>query len=259
VLVVSRGDEELVHIGPRQALHFPQDDEGRYAGYHPSDSDAAIAMLEELRQRTGADYLLLPATAFWWLEYYDGFKSHIERHYQVVEAGEHCWIVQLAERADAGGRPAFTGAAPPTPDVLSPMQLVIQALLPPHAELAVLQPAGTGASGPDGVQTWLMPQYPDAKSLSKSLSALEQSGIQFVVIPKSAFDWLDDNPQVTEWLRDRHRFVTRQEHLCEIYELHPQAAYNQLHGSEEGNATKRSFGEKLRGILFSSRRNGQQP
>ena len=35
VLVVSRGDEELLRIGPRRALHFPQDEFGRYAGYHP--------------------------------------------------------------------------------------------------------------------------------------------------------------------------------------------------------------------------------
>jgi len=48
VLVVSRGDEELLRIGPRRALHFPQDEFGRYAGYHPEDSDAAIAALEAI-------------------------------------------------------------------------------------------------------------------------------------------------------------------------------------------------------------------
>ena len=47
VLVVSRGDEELLRIGPRRALHFPQDEFGRYAGFHPQDSDAAIGVLEE--------------------------------------------------------------------------------------------------------------------------------------------------------------------------------------------------------------------
>ena len=41
VLVVSRGDVELLRIGPRRALHFPQDEFGGYAGYHPQDSAAA--------------------------------------------------------------------------------------------------------------------------------------------------------------------------------------------------------------------------
>jgi len=47
VMVVSRGDDELTRLGPRTALHFPQDEDGRYAGYHPSDSDAAIAAYEK--------------------------------------------------------------------------------------------------------------------------------------------------------------------------------------------------------------------
>ena len=95
VLVVSRGDEELLRIGPRRALHFPQDEFGRYAGYHPPDSDAAIEVLESMRAR-GGEYLLLPSTAFWWLEYYEGLRDHLERNYPPIVSADDCIVFELA-------------------------------------------------------------------------------------------------------------------------------------------------------------------
>ena len=104
VLVVSRGDEELLRIGPRRALHFPQDEFGRYAGYHPQDSDAAIAVLESMRAR-GGEYLLLPSTAFWWLDYYEGFRDHLERNYPPIVSADDCMVFELARhrRSDRRG------------------------------------------------------------------------------------------------------------------------------------------------------------
>src|SRR5262249_54757021 len=46
VIVISKGDEELVQFDNRDAWHFPQDAEGDYAGYNPGDSAEAIAHLE---------------------------------------------------------------------------------------------------------------------------------------------------------------------------------------------------------------------
>src|SRR5439155_4204046 len=65
VLVVSKGDDALLDLGVRTAWHFPQDDRGAYAGFHPADSTAAIAHLEALRAR-GGQYLLIPSTSLWW-------------------------------------------------------------------------------------------------------------------------------------------------------------------------------------------------
>src|SRR5262245_48131069 len=67
VLVISRGDEELLNLDGRTAWHFPRHQDGQYAGYHPKDSAAALAHLDEWRTR-GAGYLVIPATAFWWLD-----------------------------------------------------------------------------------------------------------------------------------------------------------------------------------------------
>jgi hypothetical protein len=55
----------------------------RFSGYYPLDSDEAVARLEALREK-GAEFLLVPCTAFWWLEHYPEFKSHLENRYRVI-------------------------------------------------------------------------------------------------------------------------------------------------------------------------------
>lgn len=78
VLVVSRGDEELVSFERRTGWHFPQEANGVYAGHHPENSEEAVAHLEAVREH-GAEFLLIPGTAAWWLEHYEGFREHLER------------------------------------------------------------------------------------------------------------------------------------------------------------------------------------
>lgn len=97
VLVVSRGDRELVALGDRAAGHFPQDSRGGYLGHHPQDSDDAIAQLEHLRA-AGADYLVLPETAYWWLDHYRGFGDHLRARYEAA-GRDACTIFELAGRA----------------------------------------------------------------------------------------------------------------------------------------------------------------
>jgi hypothetical protein len=92
VLVASKGDDELLRLEGRRAWHFPQTDEGEYAGYEPADSREAIAQLEALRAR-GADFLLLPYTAFWWLEEYRGFRRHLEKQYRLVVREENVCLI----------------------------------------------------------------------------------------------------------------------------------------------------------------------
>jgi hypothetical protein len=84
VLVVSKGDDELLRFERQRGWHFPQNAEGVYAGYYPVDSSEAIAQLEQLRAK-GAEYLLFPASASWWLQHYTAFKTHLERRYRALE------------------------------------------------------------------------------------------------------------------------------------------------------------------------------
>lgn len=96
VLVVSRGDGALLDLGDRRGWHFPQGEGGVYAGHHPGDSAEAIAHLEELRAR-GGEYLVFPEPSFWWLDFYGGFRSHLDRNYRQVWQDSTCVVYRLAE------------------------------------------------------------------------------------------------------------------------------------------------------------------
>jgi polysaccharide pyruvyl transferase WcaK-like protein len=101
VLVVSRGDDDLLQLSVRQAGHFPQTDDGMYAGHYPATSEAAITHLEELRAR-GVDFLVFPSTAQWWLEHYVEFAQHLER-YARKDIGGECVIYRLSVPNPPGG------------------------------------------------------------------------------------------------------------------------------------------------------------
>jgi GT2 family glycosyltransferase len=94
VLVVSRGDRDLVELGEVEGAHFPQGADGGYLGHHPPDSEAALGHLEELREK-GAGFLVLPATAEWWLEHYEELAARLRERCEVTELG-FCTIYRLA-------------------------------------------------------------------------------------------------------------------------------------------------------------------
>src|SRR6266487_262525 len=104
--VLSHGDEDLLRLGLREAWHFPQVADGSYAGFVPEDGADAIAQLENLR-RGGAEFLVFPATSFWWLEHYPAFRDHLDTEYTCAWADEYCFLFDLgsAPAAQPGGRP----------------------------------------------------------------------------------------------------------------------------------------------------------
>jgi GT2 family glycosyltransferase len=97
VMVISRGDDELVDLDDRAAWHFPQGRHGEYRGHHPADSAEAIAHLEALRAR-GGTYLVVPSTAYWWLEHYEDFARHLtDRYRAIVRDADTCLVYELAD------------------------------------------------------------------------------------------------------------------------------------------------------------------
>jgi hypothetical protein len=109
VAVISRGDPELLKLGHRAAVHFPSDSSGVYAGYNPADAEDAIERLRAARVGQGVQYLIVPATALWWLDYYEGFGRHLEA-YRRLHVDEYCVVYELI-RADAVERATVTADA----------------------------------------------------------------------------------------------------------------------------------------------------
>jgi len=94
VAVVSRGDDALLDLGDRTAWHYPQTTDGRYAGHHPGTGVEALAELEQLRDR-GADYLVVPRTAAWWLEHYRELEAWLTSTGRRLDGGDACQVFAL--------------------------------------------------------------------------------------------------------------------------------------------------------------------
>lgn len=102
VAVVSRGDPDLLDLPDFETLHYPLAPGGHYLGFYPPDGTPAIAHLEWVRAG-GAEYLLLPSTASWWLDSFPRLAAHLGRTATVVAEREGTgWIYDL--RACAPGR-----------------------------------------------------------------------------------------------------------------------------------------------------------
>src|SRR5215207_944051 len=97
VAVVSKGDERLLRIDGRRACHFPQIEDGTYAGHYPADAAAAVKQLQELLDR-GVTHLVFPSTSLWWLTHYDALSEYLDgRHERVWEEPDTCVVYRLRE------------------------------------------------------------------------------------------------------------------------------------------------------------------
>ena len=227
VAVISRGDSDLLaQIGPR-ASHFPQNAKGQYAGHHPADSAAAVSSLEAARAH-GAAYLVIPSTAFWWLQHYKDFARHLDACYRVVvRQPDACVIYALMDD------PARAAAEPPHGAYHNlPRQLseVLRAVLPPKATIAVISkgddrltrllPSGRGWHFPQGADGVYAGHYPaDSDDAIRQLETVRQRGAEFFVLPVLAFWWLTHYREFGHYLEERYRVVVRQPHLGLVFDL----------------------------------------
>jgi hypothetical protein len=93
VLVVSRGDDALLRLGRRVVGHFPQLG-GKWAGFHPATGEEVLEQLGALRA-DGYEFILFPATAFWWLEYYERLASRLLARGRAIWHDGDCAIFAL--------------------------------------------------------------------------------------------------------------------------------------------------------------------
>jgi hypothetical protein len=213
VLVVSRGDEQFVRLEGRRGWHFPRHEDGRWGGFHPADSGEAIAHLESLRSK-GAQYLVFPQTAFWWIDYYEEFGQHLEGRYRLIASSESCRIYDIRVNRAARG----DGLGHHSVDPTAASEVVLR-LLPHDATIGVVTEEGKEPAGFDPERTVPFRPGADDDSAVEGLAQLARSGVEFLVIPSSEYGWLQQHSLFARNLRERHTFVMRQQHLCEIYEL----------------------------------------
>jgi GT2 family glycosyltransferase len=100
--VISKGDINLLMFEGRPAWHFPQGEDGMYAGHYPADSEACIAELERLRAK-GAEFLVIPETARWWLQHYARFGEHLLTRYTTLGGQDSPATIVALSGSPAGG------------------------------------------------------------------------------------------------------------------------------------------------------------
>jgi glycosyltransferase involved in cell wall biosynthesis len=141
LLVISRGDDELLDIPDRTAWHFPRDDEGRWAGHYPADGPSAIADLEDQR-RQGARYLVLPETAFWWTDHYAEFGAYLNASCELLHRGDHLVIYDLSRRPPKPVPPPAS-VLPPAPELSLPRVSIVGTCKGPEPPQHLTQALGT--------------------------------------------------------------------------------------------------------------------
>ncbi len=241
VLVLSRGDAALTELPGLAAAHFPQDASGDYAGHHPADSADATARLQTL-QRRGAEYLVIPATARWWLKFYVGFAEHLASHCELIaDVPDACLIYGLGRR-DAPEALGDAALQPPRASI-EQMRDYLENLISTDRRVAVLETdeqlaaalapmhatalAGEELEREDGelrregersARDGQEPERGSERPLL-GLTRLARRGVDYLVVPRSADDWLRRHPDVTAGIEARCRKVADQRHLCRVFEL----------------------------------------
>jgi glycosyltransferase involved in cell wall biosynthesis len=77
---------------------------GVYAGRDPANSNEALRFLESIKAK-GAEYLVIPAKSFWWLDDYQEFRRHVEANYRAVVRDDNtCIIFHLLNHGNKFGK-----------------------------------------------------------------------------------------------------------------------------------------------------------
>jgi len=218
VLVVSKGDAALLELPNLAAAHFPQGEGGGYAGHHPRDGGSIIAQLEDLRRR-GAEYLVIPATAQWWLDYYEGLAAHLGGHGRLVaEAPGVCTIFSLA--AEQPPPLLLTPLGPPRASAAQ-LREFLALLLPEEAALVVLE------AEEDGIAAALAPLRASPMPLAGhdttgaivELHERGRAGAEYVVVPRGTDRWLAAHAAIEAVLDEDMRKVADQRHLGRVFAI----------------------------------------
>jgi hypothetical protein len=92
IVAANMGDPTIFYYARRKGWHFIERD-AIYAGT-PSDSQQAIADLEQLRGR-GATHLVFTTNTFWWFESYPELAQHLAKRAMLIEATPEFRIYKL--------------------------------------------------------------------------------------------------------------------------------------------------------------------
>ncbi|MGH7589224.1 MAG: hypothetical protein ACRELU_11600 [Gemmatimonadota bacterium] len=239
VLVVSRGDEELVRFPNHHGWHFPRASGGEYGGYHPQSGVEAVSHLEDLRA-AGASHIVFPSTAFWWFDYYSDLASYLQANSRLVaHRGDACLIFAF-EGSVEERRPRSPAPPAPASDVgdaeWSQLRGLVDSLLPETCavlvateEEGVLPPLGGRKVWRFGLSVPDLPMRLEEDDSVDRLKGLQSAGADYLVVSKELDGFVRSNPVLRAYLAGHCRVITRQRHAGTIFALR-----TPVHGKSAG-------------------------
>ena len=109
------------------------------------------------------------------------------------------------------------------------MLLRIQETVPPRAPMLVVRGKDDDTRDIPGREIWEFPEppdpsdpnfpAPDARQLIAQLEGFWAAGAQYLVVPSSAFAWLDENQEFKSFLDFRYTATVRDPTSCILYDL----------------------------------------
>jgi hypothetical protein len=224
--VINKGDPELLKLDGREGWHFPHQYDGQYAGHYPEDSKAAIRELEKVRAK-GAQFLLIPSTATWWLDHYKEFAEYLTDRYSLIAREDQTCI--LYRLGDLANQQMTDHMSLPKQDSLArQVRAVIDSILPNDARVLILS-GGSPAYAELGKRTAL--HFPhgdnghvdalpaDSVAAIAEMEEMRKRGAQYLVMPKNTLWWLDRYKDFDQHLQANYRAIVRQKHVCHIFDL----------------------------------------
>lgn len=223
VLVVSKGDPALLELSGARAQHFPQGLRGEWAGYHPASSSDALLHLEELRKR-GAEYLVLPRTAYWWLSHYGALAEYLEEHCsRVPTSGDECRIFALGARS-ADPRRSSSGGYSDEGQRIVQLEAFLDSLLPEDARVAVIGASSLEILRPRArvVERLAIPETlepGDDEPFDPDALDIPGEGVDYVVVARHRDGPSDIDASIVERLRATGRLLAHRKQLGWLFDM----------------------------------------
>ena len=210
--------------------------------------------LERLRQR-GADFLLIPETALWWLQHYTRFAEHIKQHYAVrADGGAPGIVVALSERfTSRTSEQRCTEAMDKAMSRESYQELVedvracVRACVPPGAVVLIASKGDEDLVQIEGLRAWHFPRdewgsyagHHPASSVEAivHLRHLFAQGARYLVFPATAAWWLEHYRELADLLDSAHELKLSHDGVCVVYELRESAAFDAFAAMDPGGAS----------------------
>lgn len=259
-LVISRGDPQLLDCASREGWHFPQTEAGQYAGHHPASADEAVGHLTALQAR-GASYLVVPESAYWWLDHYAALRAHLAEHARIEAYRHDAAIVfaltglparHLPLRLESSSQPRRGRPSPEKRlerlqrsvkalheevhelDVLARMRKGVRELLDPEARVLVISKGDEralpfvsrerAAHFPQGADGGYLGYHPeDGAAVLTELGRLHALGFDHLLVPATSLWWLEAYPELAAHLRAHSDELSPPTGEWRLYALDPAA------------------------------------